>query len=31
MLKKVLIVGGIVVFGMSMYGVYEYYKIQLDL
>ena len=31
MLKKVLVVGGILVCGMSLYGVYEYYKIQLDL
>ena len=30
-LRNVLIVGGVVVFGMSVYGIYEYYKVQLDL
>jgi hypothetical protein len=30
-LRNVLVVGGVVVFGMSIYGIYEYYKVQLDL
>ena len=30
-IRNVLVVGGIVVFGMSVYGIYEYYKVQLEL